>query len=86
MLVEAGTLFEAAAAGLEQMDKVGGRLGEVEIIVHEPASRKKVRPEQLAKWLSQRDSADNIGIQALKSRVKELLSRRNAPQILGRKS
>ncbi len=84
--VQAATLFEAAAAGLEQLHQLGGTLSEVEITVHEPGTRSKVRPEQLAKWLSQRDSNDNIGVQALKRRVRELLSRSELGQILGRKS
>ena len=83
--MQAATLFEAAASGLEQLHQSGGKLGEVGITVHEPGARSKVRPEQLAKWLSQRDSNDNIGVQALKSRVRELLNQ-NASQILGRKS
>ena len=84
--MQAATLFEAAAFGLEQLHQLGGALNEVEITIHEPSTRSKVRPEQLAKWLSQRDSNDNIGVQALKRRVRELLSRNEPGQILGRKS
>ena len=82
VLVQAATLFEAAASGLEQLHQLGGKLSEVEITVHEAGSRSKVRPEQLSKWLNHRDSCDNIGVQALKSRVRDLLNRNGASGVI----
>ena len=73
VLVEAQTLFEATALGIEQLHKAGGRISEVEITVHEPGAQQKVRPDQLCKWLNQNDS-ESIGIHALKHRVRELLA------------
>ena len=51
VLVEAGSLFEAAAAGLEQLQKQGCLITEVQILVHEPGKRYTVHPRQLENWL-----------------------------------
>jgi hypothetical protein len=71
--VEAGSLFEAAAAGLEQLHKNGGLITQLQITVHEPGKRYKVHPHQLEKWIRSYDRGDSVGIRALKSRVRGLL-------------
>jgi hypothetical protein len=73
VLVEAGSLFEAAAAGLEELHKQGGLLTEVQIRVHEPGKRYTVRPRQLESWLRTYSREDPVGLHVLKSRVRGLL-------------
>ena len=75
--VEAGSLFEAAATGLEQLYQKGGLITQLHITVHEPVKRYKVQPRQLERWLRSYDRGDSVGIRALKSRVRALLN--NAP-------
>lgn len=71
--VEAGSLFEAAAAGLEQLHKIGGLISQVQITVHEPGKQYKVHPDQLGSWLRSHNSGDPVGIHALKSRLRDIL-------------
>jgi hypothetical protein len=79
VLVEAGTLFEAAAAGLEQLYQQEGCLSPVlEVTVHEAAGKHRVRIKQLAAWLGKHDSEQTIGVTALKRRVGELLQNNKA--------
>jgi predicted Rdx family selenoprotein len=73
VLVEAHTLFEAAARGLEEICRQGGQVGELEITIQEPGSQFKVRPQEIAKWLRSYEPRQNVGIKALKQRVRELL-------------
>jgi hypothetical protein len=74
VLVEAGSLFEAAAAGLEQLHKQGCLITEVQILVHEPGKRYTVHPRQLENWLRTYSLENNIGIHALKTRVRGILN------------
>ncbi len=71
--IEAGSLFEAAAAGLEQLHKGGGLITQLHITVHEPARQYNVQPRQLEKWLRSYEQGESVGIRALKSRVRSLL-------------
>ena len=73
--LEAGSLFEAAAAGLEQLHKNGCLITQLQITVHEPVKKYKVHPEQLANWLRDYKAEDTVGIRALKGRVRELMKR-----------
>ena len=73
--LEAGSLFEAAAAGLEQLHKNGCLITQLQITVHEPAQKYKVHPEQLAGWLRDYKSRDTVEIRALKSRVRDIMKR-----------
>lgn len=72
--VEAGSLFEAAAAGFEKLHRDGGCQCEaLEVTVHEPRATFSVRVGQLVQWLGRRGAEETIGTTALKRRVQELL-------------
>ena len=73
VLVEAGSLFEAAAAGLEELHKKGCLVTEVQILVHEPGKRYTVHPRQLESWLRTYSREDHVGLHTLKSRVRGIL-------------
>lgn len=66
-------MFEAAALGLERLHQEGGQLSAVEIIVHQPGTRFTIAPQQLSKWLGTKSEAENVGLMALKRRVRELI-------------
>ncbi len=72
--IEAGSLFEAAAAGLEELCKRGGLITQLQITVHQPVRQFKVQPRQLEKWLRSYEAGDSVGVRALKSRVRNLLN------------
>lgn len=71
--VEAGSVLEAAARGMEEIRKAGGRPSELEITQHVPKQAWKVSPEQIHKWVSQRRRDDSIGLQAIKSHLQQFL-------------
>jgi hypothetical protein len=71
--LEAGSLLEAAAAGLEQLHKNGCLITQLQITVHEPVKKYKVHPEQLANWLRSYNSEDTVGMRALKGRVRDIM-------------
>ena len=73
VIVEASSLFEAAAAAIEELHKQKCPAGELQIVVHEPGRRFTVRPRQLEKWLRSYSLEDSVGLRALKTRVGELL-------------
>jgi hypothetical protein len=73
--VEADSLFEAAAAGLEQLHNNGGLITQVLVTVLEPGKRYKVHPQQLEKWLRSYQRADSVGVRALKARIRGMLQR-----------
>lgn len=77
VLVEAGPLFEAAAAGLEQLAKKGALVTQVQITVHEPWKRYRVHPRQLESWLRTYNAEDNVSLRALKSRVRGILANKS---------
>src|SRR5579875_1469984 len=64
--VEAESLFEAAAAGLEEIHNGGGLITEVHVTIHAPVQQFKVHPRQLEKWLLSYGREDNVGTRALK--------------------
>jgi hypothetical protein len=66
--------LEATAAGLEQLHKNGCLITQVQITIHEPGKRYTVHPDQLGSWLRTYDQDDNVGLRALKARVREILS------------
>lgn len=78
VLVEADSLFEAAAAGIEQVHKQKGLLSEVQIEIQEPGRSHRVHPRQLEAWLRTHETGDSVGVRALKSRVRDILN--NNPQ------
>jgi len=47
----------------------------LEITMHVPGQTWKIEPEKLMKWVSRRDSKDNLGLQAVKRQVQEFLSK-----------
>ena len=71
--VEAGSVLEAAARGMEEIRRSGGRPSELEITQHVPKQAWKVSPSQLLKWVSQRSGDDNIGLQVIKSHLQQFL-------------
>lgn len=73
--VEAQTMLEAAARGMAEISRSGGRPSELEVTLHVPGQTWKIGPEKLMKWVSKRDSKDNIGLQAVKSQVVEFLGK-----------
>ena len=72
--VEADSLFEAAAAGLEQLHATGGLIGTVQITVHEPGKRYTVHPRQLERWVRTYNRGEGVGVHALKNRVRSILN------------
>ena len=73
VLVEAGSLFEAAAAGFDELHKKGCLPTEVQILVYEPGKRYTVRPCRLERWLRTYNREDPVGLHALKTRVRGFL-------------
>lgn len=73
--IEAGSLFEAAAAGLEQLHQRGGLVSQLQVTVYEPVSQYKVQPRQLQRWLRSYEAGDSVGVRALKARVRSLLNK-----------
>jgi hypothetical protein len=72
VLVEAASLFEATARGLEVIHAKGGQIGEVEVTVHEPGRTFNVGPDDLDNWIANDDSG-NIGLRSLKSRIRRII-------------
>jgi hypothetical protein len=59
VLVEARSLFEAAAEGFEKLHREGGcRFDPLEVTVHEPRGTFQVQPGQLLPWLGQRTNGE----------------------------
>ena len=77
MHVEAGSLFEAAAAGIEALHQQHCLVSAVQVTVQEPGQQYQVHPRQLERWLRSHDAADKVGAHALKRRVRDIL--RNTP-------
>lgn len=71
--VEAGSLLEAAARGMEEIRKAGGKPSELEITQHVPKQAWKITPEQILKWASKRGANDNIGMQVIKRELQDFL-------------
>ena len=75
--VEAGSLFEAAAAGIEALHQQKCLVSAVQVTVQEPGQQYQVHPRQLARWLRSHNREDNVGVHALKRRVRDIL--KNTP-------
>jgi|SRR5579875_38580 len=75
VVVQACSLFEAAAAGFEQLHRIHGSCDyeTLQVTVHEPGRHFHVFPSQLVTWLGRRSNAETIGVTALKKRVQELI-------------
>jgi hypothetical protein len=73
--VEAGSMLEAAARGMDALSRSGGRPSELEITMHVPGKTWKINPERLMKWVSRRDTKDNIGLQVVKKQVQDFLGK-----------
>jgi hypothetical protein len=71
--VEAGSVLEAAARGMEEIRNAGGRPSELEITQHVPKQAWKVSTGQILKWASTRGANDNIGLQAIKRQLQDFL-------------
>jgi hypothetical protein len=75
---ETGSMLEAAASGMDQISRSGGRPSELEITMHVPRRTWKIDPDRLIKWVSRRDSKRNIRLQAVKRQVQDFLSKLEA--------
>jgi hypothetical protein len=73
--VEAGSVLEAAARGMDEIKRAGGRPSALEITLHVPGQTWKIAPDKLMKWVCKSDSKDTIGLQAVKSQVREFLAK-----------
>ena len=74
VLVEAHSLFEAAAHGFEKLYHDGGcRCDALHVTVHEPGATFEVRAGQLGRVAWPPRERETIGVTALKRRVQELL-------------
>jgi hypothetical protein len=73
--VEAVSMLEAATKGMAQISRSGGRPSKLEVTMHAPGTTWKIEPERLMKWVSKRDSKDNIGRQAAKRQVQDFLNK-----------
>jgi hypothetical protein len=68
-------MLEAAARGMDEIRRAGGRPSALEVTLHVPGQTWKVSPETILKWVSKRGTRDNLGIQALKSDVSAFLAK-----------
>jgi hypothetical protein len=73
--VEADSMLEAAARGLAEISKSGGRPSPVEFTLHVPGQTWKVSPEDVLKYVSKRGTRDNLGLQAVKREVSDFLAK-----------
>ena len=71
--VEASSLYEAAAAGLEQLHKNGCLITQVQVAVLAPVRHYKVHPRQLERWLRSYGPDDTVGLRALKGRIRDII-------------
>ena len=62
VIVEASSLKEAAARGIEEIRKAGGKPSLLTVTMHEPKSQWKVSVEQLAKYVDAFADGDNVGL------------------------
>ena len=71
--VEAGSVLEAAARGMDEIRKAGGRPSELEITQHVPKQGWTVSPDQLLSWASKRGEGDSVGLQSIKQHLQNFL-------------
>lgn len=73
--VEACTVLEAAARGLEEIRIAGGAPSDLQVVEHLPGKQWSITIGQLLKWVSSRQIGDNLGLQAIKKNLEEFLER-----------
>src|ERR1700730_13578577 len=73
--VEACTVLEAAARGLETIRIAGGAPSDLHIVEHLPGKEWKVTTDRLLKWVSSSQRDDNLGLQVIKKNIGEFLGR-----------
>ena len=74
--VEACTVYEAAARGLEEIRIGGGSASDLRVVEHLPGKEWTVTPDRLLKWVSSSSrDGDNIGLQVIKKNLREFLNR-----------
>jgi hypothetical protein len=73
--VEAYSVLEAAARGMEAISREHGVASELEIREHIPGKEWKITTDQLLKWASKRGAEDNVGLTTVKRHVKDFLTK-----------
>lgn len=73
VIVEAYTVFEAAARAMDEIGKDGGKPSDVKVTMHEPRKAWTVTLTRLTEYVSDFGYYDNIGLKDLKRRVKDFL-------------
>jgi hypothetical protein len=67
--VEASTVLEAAARGLEEIRIAGGAPSDLQIVEHLPGKEWKVTTDRLLKWVRSSQRDDNLGLQVIKKNL-----------------
>jgi hypothetical protein len=75
--VEACSVLEAAARGLEAIRIAGGSPSDLDVVEHLPGKEWKITTDhdRLLKWVSSRQLGDNLGLQVIKKNIGEFLRR-----------
>jgi hypothetical protein len=73
--VEACTVLEAAARGLEEIRIAGGAPSDLQIVEHLPGKEWKVATDRLLKWVRSSQREDNLGLQVIKKNLCDFLHR-----------
>jgi hypothetical protein len=73
--VEACSVLEAAARGLEVIRIAGGSPSDLDVVEHLPGKEWKVTTDRLMTWVSSRQVGDNLGLQVIKKNICEFLCR-----------
>jgi hypothetical protein len=71
--VEAFSVLEAAARGLDTIRIAGGSPSDLQILEHLPGKEWKVTTDRLLKWVSSSQRGDNLGLQVIKKNIGEFL-------------
>ena len=69
--VEAYTAYEAAARGLDEIIRQGGRITALQVVEQVPGREFKIKPEQILKWVSSSGAHDNVGLRQVKQRIRD---------------
>lgn len=73
VIVEARSVYEAAALGMEAIRKEDGRPSDLVVTMHKPVRGWKVTTQQLLRWVQQYPSGENIGMKQTRRRVEDFL-------------
>jgi hypothetical protein len=73
--VEAWSVDEAAARGLEKIRIAGGSPSDPQIVEHLPGKAWNVTTDRLLKWVSSSQRGDNLGLRVIKKNIGEFLGR-----------